>query len=564
MGRRRKSSSDCVSNIVTSWETAIYARLSIENSGKDDNGESIDGQVNICREYIEEHPFLNLVDTYIDNGWTGTNEDRPGFQRLLGDIKNGRIKALVIKDFSRFSRNYIEAGNLLENIFPTMGVRFISVADRYDSFETDGSAESLLIPLKNLINSYYSKDISKKVSTAVHTKQLAGEHIPSMIPYGYIKSETQAYRFDVDPETAPVVKRIFDERLNGKGYSAIARALTNEGIPSPGNLRYLRGQTKREAYKDSVWSAQCIKQILRNPTYLGDLVFGRMPTALYLGKPNYSYEFDESKWRVLHDMHPALIDKESFEKIKVEMEKATKDYEKRMKESKKFREKHPPVFAHIRCGDCGANMGFSRGKHNCEKVYSGGYECRNPLYNRCKSSHHISEKKLKSIVGELLADHISMFADINAAVEKMKNTGYLTNRQQTMDKEISDIVAQLQKRQRNREMLYEDYADGILSAEDYIYHKQKYDDECRELSSRLNTLEVNRRKLVKTLSSDNGWLKNVKMLIKTKTVTREIADAFVENITVYDDNGIRVEVKLKYTDELETLVDAIKEMEGSK
>lgn len=162
MGRRRKSGNSCIENVVTSWETAIYARLSIENSGRDDNGESIDGQVSICREYIEEHPFLNLADTYIDNGWSGTNEDRPEFQRMLNDIKNGKIKAIVIKDFSRFSRNYIEAGNLLENIFPTLGVRFISVADRYDSFETDGSAESLLIPLKNLINSYYSKDISKK------------------------------------------------------------------------------------------------------------------------------------------------------------------------------------------------------------------------------------------------------------------------------------------------------------------------------------------------------------------------------------------------------------------
>ena len=169
---------------VLEWPTAIYSRLSIENSGKDDKGESIEGQIELCRDYIEEHPYLHLVDTYVDNGWTGTNINRPAFQRLLDDIKGGKIKALVIKDFSRFSRDYIEAGNLLENIFPAYGVRFISVADRYDSFETDGSAQSLLIPLKNLINSYYSKDISRKVSTAVHAKQMAAKHIPSMIPYG--------------------------------------------------------------------------------------------------------------------------------------------------------------------------------------------------------------------------------------------------------------------------------------------------------------------------------------------------------------------------------------------
>jgi site-specific DNA recombinase len=152
------------------WETAIYARLSVENSKKNDDGDSIEGQIEICRDYVSEHPYLHLADTYVDNGWTGTNTDRPEFQRLLSDIREGKIKALVIKDFSRFSRDYIEAGNLLENIFPAMGVRFISVVDRYDSFETDGSASSLLIPLKNLINSFYSRDQSKKVSLAVHAK----------------------------------------------------------------------------------------------------------------------------------------------------------------------------------------------------------------------------------------------------------------------------------------------------------------------------------------------------------------------------------------------------------
>ena len=136
------------------WETAIYDRLSVENSKKNDDGDSIEGQIEICRDYVSEHPYLHLADTYVDNGWTGTNTDRPEFQRLLSDIREGKIKALVIKDFSRFSHDYIEAGNLLENILPAMGVRFISVVDRYDNFETDGSASSLLIPLKNLINSF--------------------------------------------------------------------------------------------------------------------------------------------------------------------------------------------------------------------------------------------------------------------------------------------------------------------------------------------------------------------------------------------------------------------------
>ena len=224
-----KTSKPKVSNEpILEWQTAVYERLSIENSGKDDKGESIEGQIEICKDYIEEHPYLHLAEVYCDNGCTGTNTNRPEFQRLLVDINKGKIKALVIKDFSRFSRDYIEAGNLLENVFPFLGVRFISVVDNYDSFDTDSSAESLLIPLKNLINSYYSKDISKKVSTAIHTKQLAGEHIPSMIPYGYRKSTTEAYRFEPDPETGKNVTRIFQMRVDGVPLNHIALLMKKE------------------------------------------------------------------------------------------------------------------------------------------------------------------------------------------------------------------------------------------------------------------------------------------------------------------------------------------------
>ena len=563
MGRRRKTDRNCISpHVVTTWETAIYARLSIENSGRDDAGESIDVQVNICKEYIEAHPYLNLVDTYVDNGWTGTNTDRPEFQRMLDDIKSGRIKAIVIKDFSRFSRNYIEAGNLLENIFPTLGVRFISVVDRYDSYETDGSASSLLIPLKNLINSFYSKDISKKVSTAIHTKQLAGQYISGMIPYGYIKSEKEAYRFDTDPETAHIVKRIFAEKLSGKNYHEIARGLNRDNIPSPGKLRYIRRQNAKEIYAKSIWLPQIIKQILKNPVYLGNLVFGRYIKALYLGQPDTRIVSDESKWRVLHGMHPALIDIDSFEKIKAEMEKTAEAYAKKVERSKKFREAHPPMFSRICCGDCGSNLNYARYRHKSEKSYAAKYYCPNKKYNRCKSTHCIREDKLTDIVSSILSDHISMLADIDAAVTKMKNTGYSSAKQKEIDAEISDIISRLQKRQRNKEQLYEDYADGILCAEDYMYHRQKYDDECKVLGSRLNTLEAKRKQLAVTLSDDNRWLKNIKSLMRSKKLTREIADAFVEKITVYDNDGIHVEVALKYKDDFEVLVEAVKEMEG--
>jgi len=547
-----------VTKSAPTWETAIYVRLSVENSKKNDEGESIEGQVEICREYIEDHAYLHHAGTYIDNGWTGVNTNRPEFQRLLGDIQTGKIKALVIKDFSRFSRDYIEAGNLLENIFPAMGIRFISVVDRYDSYETDGSASSLLIPLKNLINSFYSKDMSKKVSTAVHTKQLVGEHIPSMIPYGYRKSETREYRFEPDPESAPVVTRIFKLCVDGTGYRKIASILNEEDIPCPGRLRYMRRQTKRQCYADCLWSAQLIKQVLRNPTYLGDLAFGRMPTALYLGKPDYRYEPDESKWRVLHDMHEPLIDKKSFEQVKRKMEDGHAEWESKLKTTEKARSKTQPFFHNIIfCGDCGVHLSYTRNS------YGGSYYCRNPQYGRCTGAHHIGQNKLKDIVWQVLKDQLTLFCDFEKVIAMLKETGRETGRQSDYAKEIQELSGKIKQRKRSREKLYEDYTDGILSAEDYMFMKQKFDNEYQELNTSLSALEALQAKLKRSLSGENRWLKALGVMKSANEFTPELLAAMVEKIIVYG-NGKdqRIEVVLKYREDAETLLSAYNEMMG--
>ncbi len=551
-----------VSAVLPVWETAIYARLSIENSKKNDDGDSIEGQIEICRDYVAEHPYLHLAGTYVDNGWTGTNTDRPEFQRMLSDIRDGKIKALVIKDFSRFSRDYIEAGNLLENIFPAMGVRFISVVDHYDSYETDGSAGSLLIPLKNLINSFYSKDQSKKVSLAVHAKQLAGEHIPSMIPYGYRKSTTEAYRFEPDPETAPIIKRIYALFLEGNGARPIVRMLNDEGIPSPGKLRYLRGMTKRQCYSDCIWTQQVIKQILMNPTYMGDLVFGRMPTALYLGKPDYRYEPDESKWRILPDMHEALVSRGDFYKVREILNEGRRINEEKLAASKAFRESHPQLFKSgiVRCGCCGSNLGY------CRKVNGtyGQYTCRNKQYGRCDDPASIGEKKLAPIVWNAIQTQLALYADFEAVTERLKDTGAQTAKQTELQQEMLTVGETLSQHQQKRERLYDDYVDGILSAGDYMELKSRFDAAYQEQSSRLNQLSVELAKLNRMLSSENKWLKNVQNIRKARKLTPEIAQAMLESIYVYKTGygQCRLEITFRFQEERDALETAYHEMEG--
>lgn len=562
MGTQSKAKSEPEQSSME-WPTAVYARLSIENSGKDDKGESIEGQVEICRDYVEEHPYLHYVDTYLDNGWTGVNTDRPAFQRMLDDIYNGKIKAVVIKDFSRFSRDYIEAGNLLENVFPTLGVRLISVADRYDSFETDGSANSLLIPIKNLINSYYSKDISRKVSSAVHARQLAAAHIPSMIPYGYIKSTTRAYRFEPDPETAANVTRIFQMRVEGIAISQIAATMESEGIPSPGKLRYLRGMTTDKRYATSKWSPQLIKQILKNPTYLGHLVFGRMPTALYLGKPNYSYEPDESKWRVLRDMHEPLVTQEVFDRVKEMTLQGQAEFEKRMAKSAEYRAQNVPLFHGILiCGDCGGNMAYHRNLFHPERM-TGTYDCNQYRFGRCTHTHTITQDTLKEIVWQTIKDQLALCFDYEEAVKKLQN-GTTTEKLEEYRMQIQSLSLQLSNRRDKRERLYEDFTDGILSPEEYMMMKKKYDNEYQQISAELGEAQGQLARLKKSLSGQNKWLLHIRRFASAKDFSKDMVDELVDKVLVYqdEDGGKRVEIRFKYAADRELLTEAVKEIGG--
>ena len=402
------------------------------------------------------------------------------------------------------------------------------------------------------------------MSLAVHAKQLAGEHIPSMIPYGYRKSTTQEYRFEPDPETAPIVKRIYAQFLSGTGARPIMRQLNEEGIPSPGRLRYLRGQTKRACYSDCLWTQQVIKQILMNPTYMGDLVFGRMPTALYLGQPDYHYEPDESKWRILPDMHEALVSRGDFYQVREILEAGRRENEAKLEASRNYREKHPQIFRSgiVRCGYCGSNLGYSR--HGEKK--EGRYSCRNKQYGRCDVAVGISEKKLAPLVWNAIQTQFALFADFEEVAGRLKDSGIQTKRQSELQQEMLEVSGQLTGYQNKREQLYNDYVDGILSAGDYIELKTRFDTAYQEQSSRLNQLSVELARLNRMLSAENKWLVNIRNIRKARKLTPEIAEAMIDHINVYKTGHAqyRLEIIFRFQEERDALETAYHELEGGE
>lgn len=226
-----------------------YGRLSVEDG---DNIElnSIGNQQKICIHYLDEHPEIKLVEQYFDNGYTGMNYNRPGFRRMMDDLKKGRINCVIAKDISRVGRHFVLTSELVERTFPEMGIRLICINDNYDSEDTNADSSALTMPLKMVMNDYYVKDISRKIRSSISTKMKNGEYLPSAssVPYGYIRNP-DALTYDIDSETASVIRRIYERRAAGQSLNGIARELNRDGIPSPGRIRYLRGLTKAKNLK---------------------------------------------------------------------------------------------------------------------------------------------------------------------------------------------------------------------------------------------------------------------------------------------------------------------------
>ena len=339
------------------YKTAVYVRLSIENSGKDDDGDSIENQTSICKEYIAEHPDLKLYDIYEDNGKKGTHFDRPEFQRMMEDVKGGKVQCILVKDLSRFGRDYIEAGQYLEKIFPFLGVRFISITDGYDSLTSDDAEGALMIPLKNMMNDVYAKDISRKIITSFRARQEKGEYLPAFPPYGYVKSKTRAYRYEVDEKVAPYVRMIFEWKAAGVSHSEICRRLNDMGAVTPAKRKVELGIWHAEKYKHTIWHGRTIIDIMKNSTYTGELVYGRMPKSLYQGIKCHRAKPDE--WRIIPDAHEAIVSRELYDKVQALFDERAKEMKDKMDKHAPLREQIVNHFkGRIYCGDCGKRMRF--------------------------------------------------------------------------------------------------------------------------------------------------------------------------------------------------------------
>lgn len=363
------------------YKVAGYVRLSKEDKIKDESN-SVTNQKAIMKSYIKNNTDLELVDFYIDDGYSGTTFDRPDFKRMIRDITENKVNTIIVKDLSRFGRNHIESDNYLENILPGYNVRFISILDDIDSLKNPKSVSSIAVPLKNLMNDQYARDISEKVKSTLKIKQLNGEFIGVTAPYGYLKNPKDKHKFIIDRESSYIVKKIFNMILLGKSRKEIAKHLNNKNILTPSLYKLNKEKANtEELIVSKKWNAEIVNRILRNETYIGTLI-QNIKT-----KPNYRtdklIDVNKDKWIITENHHEPIISKEKFDEVQKLLNrkvKANKDNEIDL------------FSGYLKCLHCGNHLIIRKSKN---QVY---YYCSSYLKDKSCLKYSINKKRLEQIV----------------------------------------------------------------------------------------------------------------------------------------------------------------------
>lgn len=539
------------------FKTGLYVRLSIEDVRDRKDSDSIENQTYLLKQFVEERPFLQIYSIYTDNGEKGTNFDRPEFNRLMDDVKAGRVNCIVVKDLSRFGRDYLETGNYLEKIFPFLGVRFISINDNYDSFNPENSNEGLIISLKNLLNDVYTKDISKKIISTFRERQSKGEFLGAHVPYGYSRPDDGTYKLVVDEEAALVIRQIYQWKVEGLSDTAIARRLNDMGIPSPSKYKYLKGEWKNARYNNNIWQRQAIKAITENEVYLGHKIYGKIQASLYEGKRKSRVPRDE--WTIIENDHEPIIDQETFDIVHARRLEVYKEFTERLEQNKHF-ENTENIFKDIAiCGDCKCKLVRRRRIKNDELYYyfscttyetNSGYKC---------TRKHIVETDMIKAVYAAIRSQIDMVASVDDILRKVNSDASYENRKDNLANEIRKVKAQNERLTSLRSSLYDDYIEQLLTEQEYLYAKIKYEKDEVALKDRLNELLLQQKKYDQTYSYENQWLSSFRAFRDEKELTKEMVAALIETVELYADRSIQINFKFK--DEYEELLDYLNTIE---
>ena len=515
---------------------ACYCRLS-DDDDQDGTSVSIETQTKILGDYCRDHG-MEVYDFYKDDGYTGTNFNRPAFKRMMKDAGNGFVNTIVVKDLSRFGREHLQVGNYLQVVLPDMGIRFIAIGDDVDS-ERGSLDYDLMVPIKNIFNEYYPADCSRKTRQAFISKASNGEFIGSQAPYGYRKSPADKHVLELDDQTAWVITWIFEmAAYQGYGYNKIARVLTERKIITP--AAYQAQRAGRSYTKDPYdWNLATISKILANETYLGHLVSGKRRIASFKNKK--SVKQPEDKWIVVENQFPPLIPtklwNDAHEKLKTRKRESSTGFVN--------------IFAGlVKCADCGYALGLTNAKTQSNYFICQTYAKKGK--DRC-SSHYTTYDTLYRVV---LTDISRMLRMVKENREEFKK--YILRkisfdddaRRKMMEKEIADLTKRIETLSAKYDKLYDDRLDGLLSEKKFREMAERCETEQSRAEARLTEVKEALENADQTMQGVEDFIRAAEYYEKVEELDKEILNRLVSTITVgqkiRDDQGERQEIRVNY------------------
>lgn len=532
--------------ISDTYRVAMYLRLSQDDEKYDKDfkaeSNSISNQRLQIQDYIDKNEEMELAKEYVDDGYSGINFERPAFKEMMEDVITGSINCIVVKDLSRFGRDYIDSGRYLQRVFPSLDIRFIALNDNYDSFTASETEKNLVIPFKNFINDNYCRDTSAKVRSVCKVKRKQGQFISNYAPYGYEKDEEDKHKIVIDKEVEYVVRKIFSMKLEGYSSYSIAKHLNDNGIPSPmehkkaKGIRYKTGFSTKAVAK---WDTPAVNRILINEIYIGTLQQGKREKINY--KLDKVVSKDRSDWIEIEDNHEAIIDPHDFEIVQKLLKCDIK--------AKTVGEKADLFSGLLFCKDCNAQMTKKVDKRG--KTPTVYYICSSYNKGQDCSRHSIKQEELQRTVLEMIRHYIQYLGEYESVSEKIKEMEVSYELFQKIDKRQEYTKKSKAKFELLKSALYQDLKEGIISEEEFYGMREFYTNRIVESELILEKQSKEIARLYKKSLGNQNFLADIKKYQNIGTLERGLLVRLVDKIYVSEDK--KIEIQFNYDETIEIL-----------
>ena len=544
MARKSRAVVETVKAKFRVWRIAIYIRLSKEDARCLDESESVTNQRAIIEDHIarfNDGDEYIIVDEYVDDGISGTTDDeRDDFQRMLSDIKRGRVNCVIVKDLARSFRNYSDQGYYLDDWFPRYNVRFISLFHQpLDSYKEPQNMRSIAVPIQGVLNENHCAETSDKVREVFDMKRRNGEHIGSFAAYGYLKDPNDKNALVVDEEAAGVVRDIFQMFLDGMSKNAIVRHLNDHGVLCPAAYKRERLGLKYQnpsldPGKHPLWCAMTVSNILKNRMYCGDMVQGRYRMKSY--KVHVQEVVPQDEWYIVENTHEAIIDRETFDKAQRLLLRDTRTGPQ---------QKKLYLFSgFLKCADCGKAMTRSKVGN---AVY---YYCRT-YKDQSKSActkHTIKHIQLEAAVLYAIQQQVYLAVDFSKTIEQINKAPLVKSQSKKLHDAIEQKERELAKIVRYKQAIYQDWKDGEITHSDYRHMKEDYEQQTEALNQVLERLREEQRELENGIDTENPFLATFRQYQNVEKLTRDVLIELVDHIKVYE--GGSISIVFRFADEL--------------